>query len=278
MQIVSIGCLFIILIIAWSISNTYKEGFASCNTQTTDAINDFNIFTLECKPNQYLSQLKRQQDGATKKYSYKCCTDSSGNMQGQTGDAGEQGIQGKPGKDGEVGPQGPQGQQGPSGEQGARGPRGKPGREEGDRGKPGEPGLPGLPGEPGADGIVESSGPVEKQIVGQKGKQGPQGPKGPTGPAGTDAPGALQQSQWKGGNTKLEKVQLYLLNALAKKRPPPPTSKLQIRVDNDEDVMFNATTVVDENGDTIYDDEVDIVEDFTPSCAQGSEYTRNTYK
>ena len=138
--------------------------------------------------------------------------------------------------------------------------------------------MPGLPGEPGADGIVESSGPVEKQIVGQKGKQGPQGPKGPTGPAGTDAPGALQQSQWKGGNTKLEKVQLYLLNALAKKRPPPPTSKLQIRVDNDEDVMFNATTVVDENGDTIYDDEVDIVEDFTPSCAQGSEYTRNTYK
>ena len=33
-----------------------------------------------------------------------------------------------------------------------------------------------------------------------------------------------------------------------------------------------------ENGDTIYDDELDIVEDFTASCAQGKEYNRNTYK
>ena len=74
MEIIALGCLLVVLIIAWSISNVYKEGFATCNTQTTDGINDFNIFTLECKSNQYLSQLKRQQDGTTKKYSYKCYT------------------------------------------------------------------------------------------------------------------------------------------------------------------------------------------------------------
>jgi hypothetical protein len=278
MLTVSIGCVLIILIIAWSFSTIYREGFATCNTQSTSAINDFNIFTLECKPNQYLSQLKRQQDGSTKKYSYKCCTDSSGNMQGPTGDAGEQGIQGKPGKDGEAGLQGPQGQQGSSGEQGTRGLRGKAGREQGDPGKPGEPGVDGPQGESGADGIVESSGPVQPQIVGQKGKTGPQGPKGPKGLKGKDAPGAVKQSQKMGGKDKLEKLQLYMVNALAKKRSPPPTSKLQIFVDNDdEDVMFNATTV-DENGDIIYDDEVDIIEDFTVSCAQGKEYNRNTYK
>jgi hypothetical protein len=279
MQIVSIGCLFIILMIAWSISNAYREGFATCTTQVADASADFNDFTLECKPNQYLSQLKRQMNGAAKKYSYKCCTDSSGNMQGPTGDAGEQGIQGKPGKDGEAGPPGQQGQQGPQGEQGPRGNRGKAGREQGDPGKPGEPGQTGPQGEAGADGIVESNGPVEPQIVGQKGKTGPQGPKGERGPSGTNAPGALKQSQRKGGKNKLEKVQLYLIHALAKKRPPAPTSKLQIRIDNDdEDVMFNATTVLDEDGNAIYDDEVDIIEQFTTSCAQGHEYTRNTYK
>jgi hypothetical protein len=266
--------------IAWSFSNLYKEGFATCNTQTTAAVNDFNIFTLECKPNQYLSQLKRLQDGAGKKYTYKCCTDSSGNMQGPTGDPGEQGFQGKPGKDGEQGPPGQPGEQGPQGEPGPRGNKGKPGREEGDRGKPGEPGKTGPQGDPGPDGVIESNGPVEKQIVGPKGQTGPQGLKGKTGPAGTNAPGALKQSQRKGGKNKLERVQLYLLNELAKKRPPTPKSKLNIYVDNDdEDVMVDATTLIDDNGNTIYyDDEVDIVEDFTISCIQGKEYNRNTYK
>jgi hypothetical protein len=277
MQIVSIGCLLIILIIAWAISNVYKEGFATCNTQSTDAINDFNIYTLECKPNQYLSQLKRQQDATGKKYSYKCCTDSSGNMQGPAGDIGEQGIQPKQAKDGTIGPQGLQGPQGPQGEPGPRGPQGKPGREQGDRGKPGQPGQRGPQGESGPDGILESSGPTENPIPGPKGRTGPQGPKGARGSQGTSPPGALQQSQQK-AKTKLEKVQLYLIKALAKRRLPPPTSKLAIRVDDDdEDVMFNATTL-DENGDTIYDDELDIVEDFTASCAQGKEYNRNTYK
>ena len=263
--------------IAWAISNVYKEGFATCNTQSTDAINDFNIYTLECKPNQYLSQLKRQQDATGKKYSYKCCTDSSGNMQGPAGDIGEQGIQPKQAKDGTIGPQGLQGPQGPQGEPGPRGPQGKPGREQGDRGKPGQPGQRGPQGESGPDGILESSGPTENPIPGPKGRTGPQGPKGARGSQGTSPPGALQQSQQK-AKTKLEKVQLYLIKALAKRRLPPPTSKLAIRVDDDdEDVMFNATTL-DENGDTIYDDELDIVEDFTASCAQGKEYHRNTYK
>jgi hypothetical protein len=280
MLIVSIGCLFVILMIAWSISNLYKEGFATCTTQTTNAIGDFNIFTLECKPNQYLSQLKRIQDGVSKKYSYKCCTDSSGNMQGPQGDRGESGAPGEPGRDGDVGAPGIPGEQGPQGEPGPRGNRGKAGREEGDRGKPGEPGPTGPQGEAGSDGVIESSGPVGQQIVGSKGQTGPQGPRGKKGPAGTDAPGALKQSQKMGGKTKLEKVQLYLLDALAKKRPPAPKSKLNIYVDNDdEDVMVNATTLLDDNGNVIYyDDEVDIVEDFTTSCAQGKEYNRNTYK
>jgi Collagen triple helix repeat (20 copies) len=284
MLIISLGCLLVILIIAWSISNIYREGFATCNTQSTDTINDFNIFTLECKPNQYLSQLKRQQDGNNKKYSYKCCTDSSGNMQGPQGDIGETGVQPKPGKDGEVGPQGPQGPQGQQGEQGARGPKGKSGREEGDRGKPGEPGHIGPQGAPGPDGVIESNGPREKPIVGPKGKTGPQGPQGAVGPQGTNAPGAVEQSKKMGGKNKLEKVQLYLIDALSKKRPSPPTSKLAIRQeddydDRDEDVMFNATTVIGKNGKDIYnDDELDIVEDFTTSCAQGKEYNYNTYK
>ena len=128
--------------------------------------------------------------------------------------------------------------------------------------------------------MIESSGPVEKQIIGPKGKTGPQGPKGETGPAGTNAPGALKQSQRKGGRNKLEKVQLYLVNQLAKKRPPAPKSKLTVYVDNDdEDILVDATTSVDNNGNIIYyDDEIDIVEDFTTSCAQGQEYNRNTYK
>jgi hypothetical protein len=279
MLTVSIGCLIIILMIAWSFSNLYKEGFATCNTQTTAAVNDFNIFTLECKPNQYLSQLKRIQDGATKKYSYKCCTDSSGNMQGSTGDPGEQGLQGQPGVAGEAGSPGQPGEQGPQGEPGPRGNRGKVGREQGDPGKPGEPGQTGPQGEAGADGIVESNGPVEPQIVGPKGKTGPQGPKGKMGSAGTNAPGALKQSQRKGGKTKLEKVQLYMVNALAKKRPPAPKSKLTVYVDNDdEDIIVDAATSIDDNGNIIYDDEIDIVEDFTTSCAQGQEYNRTTYK
>lgn len=265
--------------IAWSISNLYKEGFATCTTQTTTAVNDFNIFTLECKPNQYLSQLKRIQDGATKKYSYKCCTDSSGNMQGPQGDPGEPGIQGNPGVAGEIGSPGIPGEQGPQGEPGPRGNRGKVGREQGDTGKPGEPGKTGPQGEEGPDGIVESSGPVEPQIVGPKGKTGPQGPKGEIGPVGTNAPGALKQSQRKGGKTKLEKVQLYMVNALAKKRPPAPKSKLNIYVDNDdEDIIVDAETLIDNNGNIIYDDEIDMVEDFTTSCAQGQEYNRTTYK
>ena len=284
MQLISIGCLLIVLIIAWSISNVYKEGFATCNTQSTDTLNDFNIFTLECKPNQYLSQLKRQQDGSNKKYSYKCCTDSSGNMQGPQGDRGEQGIQPMQAKDGGVGPIGPQGPQGPQGEPGPRGPTGKPGREQGDRGKPGEPGHPGPQGDPGPDGVIETNGPIPDPIPGPKGKTGPQGPKGLTGPQGKSPPGALEQSLKKGGKTKLEKVQLYLIKALAKKRLPPPTSKLAIRQEDDyddnenEDVMFNATTVLDNGGNDYYDAEVDVVEDFTPSCAQGKEYNSNTYK
>jgi len=255
MLIVSLGCLLVVLITAWSISTIYREGFATCNTQSTNAINDFNIFTLECKPNQYLSQLKRQQDGSTKKYSYKCCTDSSGNMQGPPGDIGEPGIQPKPAKDGAAGPQGLVGPQGPQGEKGARGPRGASGREEGDRGKPGE-----------------------------AGSVGPQGAQGLAGSPGKNAPGALEQSQKHGGKNKLEKVQLYLVDSLAKKRLPPPTSKLAIRQeddydDKDEDIMFNATTVIGKDGKDIYnDDELDIVEDFTTSCAQGKEYNTNTYK
>ena len=286
MEIIALGCLLVVLIIAWSISNVYKEGFATCITQTTAGINDFNIFTLECKSNQYLSQLKRQQDGTTKKYSYKCCTDSSGNMQGPQGDIGETGIQPKQANDGVVGPQGPQGQQGPQGEIGARGPRGKPGREEGDRGKPGEPGNVGPQGAPGPDGKLISNGPVEKEIVGPKGKTGPQGPQGLDGAQGKNAPGAEEQALKKaaniGGKNKLEKVQLYLINALSKKRLPPPTSKLAIRQEDDydndenEDVMFNATTALDDGKDIYYDDE--IVEDFTTSCAQGKEYNYNTYK
>jgi len=284
MLIVSLGCLLVVLITAWSISTIYREGFATCNTQSTNAINDFNIFTLECKPNQYLSQLKRQQDGSTKKYSYKCCTDSSGNMQGPPGEIGEPGIQPPPAKDGAVGPQGSVGLQGPQGEKGARGQRGKSGREEGDVGKPGEPGQLGPQGPSGLDGILESSGPKEKPIIGPKGKTGPQGPKGVVGSVGNNAPGALEQSQKHGGKNKLEKVQLYLVDSLAKKRLPPPTSKLAIRQeddydDKDEDIMFNATTVIGKDGKDIYnDDELDIVEDFTTSCAQGKEYNTNTYK
>ena len=288
MLIVSIGCLLIVLIIAWSISNIYKEGFATCNTQSTNKLKDFNLFTLECKPNQYLSQLKRIQDGNDKKYSYTCCTDSSGNMQGPQGDIGETGIQPKPGKDGAIGPQGPQGEPGPQGEKGAPGPRGKPGVEQGDRGKPGEPGLVGAQGESGPDGKIESEGPDEKPIIGPKGKTGPQGPQGVVGPQGKDAPGAVEQAERKalkiGGKNKQEKVQLYLIDALSKKRPSPPTSKLAIRQeddydDRDEDVMFNATTVVGKGGKDIYTDaEVDVVEDFTDSCAQGKEFKYNTYK
>lgn len=282
MRLISIGCLLIILIIAWSISNVYKEGFATCSTQSTDTLKDFNLYTLECKPNQYLSQLKRQQDGANKKYTYKCCTDSSGNMQGPQGDKGEQGIQPPKAKDGDIGPVGPTGVQGPQGEPGPRGPTGKPGREQGDRGKPGNPGHPGPQGEPGPDGVIESNGPIPDPIPGAKGKVGPQGPKGLTGPRGTSPPGALEQSVKKGGKNKLEKVQLYLIKSLAKQRLPPPTSKLAIRQEDDydndenEDVMFNATTVLDDGKDVYYDDE--IVEDFTTSCAQGKEYNYKTYK
>lgn len=285
MLIVSIGCILIVFIIAWSMLNVYKEGFASCNTKSTDSINDFNMYTLECNPNQYLSQLKRQQDGANKKYTYKCCTDSSGNMQGAPGDIGETGIQPKPAKDGSVGPPGIQGLQGPQGEQGPRGPQGKAGKEQGDRGKPGESGHVGPQGASGPDGVFESNGPIPEPIAGPKGRIGPQGPKGEVGPQGTSPPGALKQSKKKGGKNKLEKVQLYLIKALAKKNLPPPTSKLAVRAeddyddDEDRDVMFDATTLIDKNGkDTIYDEEVDIVEDFTPSCAQGKEYNVNTFK
>lgn len=285
----SIGVLLIILIIAWSVSNVYKDGFTTCNTQSTGVLNDFNIYTLECKPNQYLSQLKRQQDGTNKKYSYKCCTDSSGNMQGVRGEQGEQGIQPKQAIDGA---KGPEGEQGPQGEKGPRGPQGKQGLEGikkgvGARGPQGKQGQIGAQGARGEDGIIESNGPVENPIIGPKGKTGPVGPKGEIGPRGTDAPGSKEQARRKaeriGGKDKLEKIQLYLINALSKERPPPPTSKLKIYREDEEDdegeeeeddEMYEATTLID----TDVDEEVDIIEYFTTSCAQGKEYRSNTYK
>jgi hypothetical protein len=283
MTIITIGCILIVLIIVWSISNVYKEGFATCNVQSTDTLNDFNTYTLECKPNQYLSQLKRQQDASGKKYSYKCCTDSSGNMQGPQGDIGETGIQPKQGKDGQAGPQGDIGAQGPQGEQGPRGAQGKPGMIEGDRGRPGDPGLPGPQGDPGADGTIESSGPQTDPIPGAKGETGPQGPQGLPGAPGANAPGAVEQSMKRGGKNKLEKVQLYLVKQLAKKQLADPKSNFTLRVedeeDNTEDMMYNATTAMkDKKGDTIYEQDTMIVEDFTTSCAQGKEYGCKTYK
>lgn len=269
--------------IAWSISTVYKEGFATCDTQSTSVLNDFNMYSLECKPNQYLSQLKREQEGTNKKYSYKCCTDSSGNMQGPQGESGEQGIQPKQAKDGA---KGPPGEQGPQGEQGPTGSVGKPGiagikKSPGPRGPQGKTGQVGAQGPSGPDGIIESSGPVENPIIGPKGETGPQGLKGEIGPDGKDAPGAIKQAQRKaqkiGGKNKLEKVQLYLIDSLAKKRPPPPTSKLKVYMeDEDEDnTIYEATTLMD---DGTYDEEVDVIENFTASCAQGKEYRSNTYK
>lgn len=285
MIILSIGFLLIILIIALSVTTVYKEGFATCSTQSTDVINDFNNYTLECKPNQYLSELKRQQDASGKKYSYKCCTDASGNMQGPQGDIGETGVQPGQGKPGLAGPQGEIGAQGPQGEQGPRGPQGKAGTIEGDRGKAGDSGYNGPQGDPGADGILEATdGTKGEPIPGPKGETGPQGPQGLPGAPGISPPGAIEQSQKKGGKNKLEKVQLYLIKALAKQRLPPPSSKLAIQLQNDDDddddaTTFQSTVTLDElkNG-TYYENETDVIEDFTPSCAQGKEYNSNTFK
>ena len=278
MLTISIGCIFIILIIAWAISNVYKEGFvATCKLKTINTAAGAN-FALDCSTTEYLSQLQRTSSG----YSYKCCTDS--NMQGPRGDAGPKGNPGKSEADGAIGEIGNIGPTGPKGDIGPTGPIGNTGTLMADIGSTGPTGPTGPRGPTGPAGKLETKEPPSSPIPGPKGVIGITGPTGPTGPAGDDAPGYIDSLRKKSGRSKLEKVQLYLINALAKNRSPQPTSKFAIRVEEeftDAEAMHEIITANTTGDDTIYDndeEETEIIEDFTPSCAQGKEFKMNTYK
>jgi hypothetical protein len=117
------------------------------------------------------------------------------------------------------------------------------------------------------DGIVEPIGKdTGSPIPGPKGPTGNMGPKGPIGPKGSDAPPPVVNPIAQGpqtGSEKLKEIQLKLIKALSA-RTPPITQHVVIHEDEMED------------GVEEIDDE-EIIE-FTPSEAQGSEYSKATYK
>lgn len=277
MLIVSIGCLLIILLIAWSISNVYKEGFANtCTSKTVATTAD-----MKCKDNEYLSQIKREKDSTgVEQFTFTCCTDTSTLMQGLKGAEGATGPQGEnktDGAKGKLGLKGDDGKTGATGERGAQGAKGPTGAT-GDKGLTGPAGDTGPQGD---KGMLESTGKVSGDpIPGPKGATGVAGPRGPAGPQGDDAPAAPPSSTAKAGTAtssaastkneprtrseKLKEIQLQLIKAIAA-RPPPVTQ--HVIIDTDE---------MDDDGM----EEIDVTEhiDFTPSEAQGSEYNFHTYK
>lgn len=281
MLIISIGCILIILIIAWSISNVYKEGFvATCTNKSINVGVDTTTYELKCESNEYLSQMTPTDKG----YDYTCCTDS--NMQGPRGEQGLKGDSASDGEPGTIGPIGNAGPIGPKGDTGPIGPIGNIGTQRGDKGPKGSTGEMGPIGPKGEQGKVEATEPSGPLIPGPKGPMGPSGEKGLTGPAGDDAPGSDVPQPKQSHLTKLEKVQLYLIKMLAKKRPLQPTSRLNINIveDDTENVMQDATSAASATSATsaasITNDTNSYCEDnnTSPSCAQGKEYNSNTYK
>ena len=280
--------------IAWSISNIYKEGFANiCTTKIVDTS------TLVCGDNEYISKIEQIKGTNGKiQYSYTCCTDDSGLMQGPVGAKGLPGTPGNPGKDGAIGISGI------VGATGATGPAGDPGENglTGDTGPVGDKGPTGQDGARGDTGpkgnIISSGGPVGPPIPGKKGIRGNTGPTGPTGPNGEDAPlpptpidlassltipvapapapapaaptctaaptcAAPIKKNRHTDNKKLKEIQIKLIKALAA-RQPPITQHVIIHDDIDEDNDLEVS--------------YDLEEDVTPSEVQGSEYMHSTYK
>lgn len=256
MILLSICFVLLILIIIWMIINVYYEGFVSCEPRTATASN--NSYTLSCGENKYLSQLQPKQNN---EYSFTCCTDDTGNMQGLQGPRGDPGAKGAIG---DVGPQGLVGDIGPEGNKGNTGTQGPQGQDgiNGERGPTGDTGPQGEIGPIGPAGAVEITGTknVDPPITGPKGPQGKKGPRGPIGPKGEDAAPTIEP---KSGSEKLKEIQLQLIKILASK--PPRKQKL---------VIYNE---VDDEGNNEGNDEGND-EDITPSCAQGSEYCGSTYK
>ena len=230
----------------------YKEGFGCGPLQTK-----------QCEDNEYLSQI--QTDASGKITQYKCCTDDSKLMQGAPGPKGDEGAAGKDGTNGATGPAGLAGPAGPAGSKGPIGDTGDKGKI-GEKGLPGKPGPKGPPGEPGNNGIVESSGKaVGDPIPGPKGPTGNMGPKGPVGPKGNDAPPIVNPITQgpQTGSEKLKEIQLKLIKALSARTPP-----ITQHVIFHEDEMDDGQEEMDEE---------EIIE-FTPSEAQGNEYSKATYK